>query len=42
MANFRVLSIPGPGTVLLGLAWLFGPLILFHEWRARRAAPRES
>jgi len=28
MANFKVLSLPGPGTVLLGLAWILGPLVL--------------
>src|SRR3990172_10281554 len=40
MANFKVLSLPGPGTVLLGLAWLLGPLVLFIERRRdrRRAA----
>jgi len=37
MANFRVLSVPGAGTVLLGIAWLLGPLIL---WRERRQARR--
>ena len=37
MANFRVLSLPGPGTVLLGAAWLLGPLVLFLEYRATRA-----
>lgn len=35
MANFRVLSLPGPGTVLLGIAWLLGPTIY---WLDRRAA----
>jgi hypothetical protein len=47
MANFRVLSLPGPGTVLLGVAWLLGPVILWLERRdARRAgtpvAPRAA
>lgn len=37
MANFKVLSLPGPGTVLLGLAWLLGPIAL---WLERRAAKR--
>jgi copper chaperone NosL len=37
MANFKVLSLPGPGTVLLGLAWLLGPAILWYERRAERA-----
>ncbi|OGF14371.1 MAG: hypothetical protein A2W00_12780 [Candidatus Eisenbacteria bacterium RBG_16_71_46] len=36
MANFKVLSIPGAGTLLLGVAWLFGPLVLYLERRARR------
>lgn len=41
MANFKVLSIPGAGTVLLGVAWLLGPLALWFERRAaRRAAPQ--
>ena len=35
MANFKVLSLPGSGTVLLGIAWLLGPLTL---WLARRDA----
>jgi copper chaperone NosL len=40
MANFKVLSLPGPGTVLLGIAWLLGPLALWLERReARRATP---
>jgi hypothetical protein len=33
MANFKVLSLPGPGTVLLGLAWLLGPLAILLEMR---------
>jgi len=28
MANFHVLSLPGPGTLVLGIAWLLGPLAL--------------
>ncbi len=28
MANFKVWSLPGPGTLLLGVAWLLGPAIL--------------
>lgn len=38
MANFRVLSLPGPGTVLLGVAWLLGPIAL---WLERRDAKRD-
>jgi len=38
MANFRVLSVPGPGTLLLGVAWLLGPLAIFFERRATRDA----
>ena len=37
MANFRVLSMPGPGTLLLGLAWLLGPFALWRERRRARA-----
>jgi copper chaperone NosL len=40
MANFHVWSIPGPGTLLLGLAWLLGPLVVLHEWWTARAARR--
>jgi len=40
MANFKVLSFPGPGTVLLGIAWLMGPLAILLEMRAAgRARP---
>ncbi len=38
MANFHVWSLPGPGTLLLGAAWLLGPLVLVHEWLQRRRA----
>ena len=37
MANFKVWSLPGPGTLLLGVAWALGPIILLLE---RRAAQR--
>jgi len=36
MANFRVWSLPGPGTLLLGMAWLLGPIVLWLEHRASR------
>lgn len=36
MANFKVLSLPGPGTVLLAFAWLLGPLVLWLDRRDRR------
>ena len=39
MANFRVLSVPHAGTLLLGVAWLLGPLVL---WMDRREARRAS
>lgn len=39
MANFKVLSLPGAGTVLLGIAWLLGPLSL---WLERRTRPRDG
>lgn len=43
MANFRVLSVPGPGTVLLGLAWLLGPVAIWLEMRATsRAGPKRQ
>jgi copper chaperone NosL len=51
LGNFRVLSLPGPGTLLLGLAWLLGPLAIWLEMRAGKAvrppaaagpAPRRS
>lgn len=39
MANFRVLSMPGIGTLLLGVAWLLGPVIVWREWHlAKRSA----
>jgi copper chaperone NosL len=38
MANFRVLSMPGAGTILLGLAWLLGPVVIWRERRAMRRA----
>lgn len=44
MANFHVLSLPGVGTLLLGVAWLLGPVALYLERRERgtvspKAAP---
>ncbi|MEK7315356.1 MAG: hypothetical protein AAB011_04190, partial [Candidatus Eisenbacteria bacterium] len=36
MANFKVLSIPGTGTILLGIAWALGPIVLLLERRAAR------
>ena len=38
MANFKVWSYPGPGTVLLGIAWLLGPAVAWVDWRAAKAA----
>jgi len=40
MANFKVWSLPGPGTLLLGFAWLLGPLVFFLEHRAARKPAR--
>lgn len=37
MANFKVVSLPGPGTALLGVAWLLGPIVVWLERRASRA-----
>jgi copper chaperone NosL len=37
MANFKVLSLPGPGTLLLTAAWLLGPVALWLERRASRS-----
>jgi copper chaperone NosL len=42
MANFKVWSYPGPGTVLLGIAWLFGPLVVWMDWRAAKALAAET
>ncbi len=39
MANFKVLSMPHVGTVLLGIAWALGPLTL---WLERRDAGRSQ
>ncbi len=39
LANFQVLSLPGIGTVLLGIAWALGPLVL---WLERRSARRSA
>ncbi len=36
MANFKVLSFPGAGTILLGIAWALGPIVLLLERRAAR------
>ena len=42
MANFRVLSFPGVGTLLLGVAWALGPIVFFLERRAGRRAATSS
>lgn len=42
MANFKVLSVPGPGTLLLGLAWLLGPVAIWLEMRAGSRRARSS
>jgi len=42
MANFRVWSLPGPGTILLGIAWALGPMILLLEHRAARRETSEA
>lgn len=38
MANFKVWSFPGAGSVLLGLAWLLGPVVAWLDWRRTRRA----
>ena len=38
VANFWVWSLPGPGTLLLGVAWALGPIILLLERRAAQRA----
>jgi copper chaperone NosL len=42
MANFKVLSLPGPGTLLLGLAWALGPFVLWLERRERAKPARPA
>lgn len=42
MANFKVWSLPGPGTILLGIAWALGPIILLLERRARMRAASQA
>ena len=42
MANFHVLSLPGPGTVVLGIAWLLGLVALWMERRALRRVGRDG
>jgi copper chaperone NosL len=38
MANFKVWSYPGPGTILLGIAWMLGPVVV---WLDRRRGARD-
>ena len=40
MANFKVLSVPTLGTLLLGLAWLMGPIAIWLEIRDANVGPR--
>ncbi|HET9952096.1 MAG TPA: hypothetical protein VFS09_09905 [Candidatus Eisenbacteria bacterium] len=42
MANFRVLSVPGVGTLLLGAAWAIGPIVFLLERRALKRAAGKS
>ncbi len=43
MANFKVWSLPGAGTLLLGVAWLLGPAIVLAErLMAKRAETRRA
>jgi copper chaperone NosL len=38
MANFKVWSLPGSGSILLGVAWLLGPFVALLDLLARRSA----
>jgi copper chaperone NosL len=38
MANFKTLSLPGAGSILLGIAWALGPLVAWFDWRKRKKA----
>jgi copper chaperone NosL len=40
MLNFQVWSLPGPGTVLLGIAWALGPFIVLAGSRMPALRPR--
>jgi len=42
MANFKVLSLPGAGSVLLGVAWLLGPIVVLRERAMMRAENAQS
>ena len=42
MANFKVWSLPGPGTILLGIAWLLGPVVVWLERRRGASAAAAS
>ena len=37
MANFKVWSLPGAGSILLGVAWLLGPFVALLDLLARRS-----
>lgn len=39
MANFRVWSLPALGGILLGIAWLLGPVVALADWLALRRRP---
>jgi copper chaperone NosL len=36
MANFKTLSLPGTGSILLGIAWALGPFVGWMDWRKRK------
>jgi copper chaperone NosL len=40
MANFKVWSLPGAGGILLGLAWLLGPVVALVDFLAHRRRAR--
>ena len=42
MANFKVWSLPGAGGILLGLAWLLGPVVALADFLAHRRHARAA
>lgn len=42
VGQFQVSSWPGPGAILMGLAGLFGPVIVVYEWLRRGKEPPDA